>query len=337
MRLPISGGKLMDNEARLADEEGRICSLKRLDVLDSAPEQQFDKFTKLVQAVLDVPIAAVSLVDRERQWFKSIQGLDCRETPRSMAFCSHTIRSRDVLKVPDALLDPRFRNNPLVTGEPFIRAYLGAPLKTSDGYNLGSLCAIDRRARDFTQEQEALLTSFAALVVDELELRLLASRDGLTGVLTRRAFLAAAEAACAARSGDLSSLVVLDIDNFKGINDRYGHPAGDIVLREVATACRSALRAEDLMGRMGGEEFAVLLPGLHLDEACKVAERMRRTVTGLSFDLDLALRVTASFGIIDLDGRTLDAAMSIADTALYVAKRQGRNRCVTSESLADVA
>lgn len=103
-------------DAKLQDEAGRMAALKRYDVLDTPPEQPFDKITSLVKNVLGVPICAVSLVDRERQWFKSIQGLDVRETPRSISFCTHTIQAAEPLIVSDALEDPRFRSNPLVPG-----------------------------------------------------------------------------------------------------------------------------------------------------------------------------------------------------------------------------
>src|SRR5690349_6483011 len=173
-------------ESKLADEEGRLAALNRYEILDTPPEAPFEKITSLVQDVLQVPICAVSLVDREQQWFKSIQGLDTRRTPRSISFCTHTIRTDEALIVPDALHDPRFSANPLVLGEPHIRSYAGVPLQSPDGYNVGALCAIDVVPRTFSDAQLAILRSFATLVVDQLELRRIAVRDHLTGALTRR-------------------------------------------------------------------------------------------------------------------------------------------------------
>jgi GAF domain-containing protein len=181
------------SDCKLSDEQGRLAALNRYEVLDTGPEKPFDKITGLVQNVMNVSIAAVSLVDVQRQWFKSIQGLEVAETPRNVAFCHHTIQRREPMVVTDASLDPRFSDNPPVTGEPYIRAYTGVPSETPDGCNLGSLCAIDYRPRQFDAQQVAILTSFAKLVVDELELRQVASTDGLTGAPTRRGFMEAAD------------------------------------------------------------------------------------------------------------------------------------------------
>lgn len=162
---------LMGAAPKPADEAARLAVLRRYAVLDTDHDPSFDRIAMLVQRNLDVPIALVSLVDAERQWFKACIGLDGRETSRDVAFCAHAILASDVFEVPDALADPRFRDNPLVTGAPHIRAYLGAPLITEDNFKLGTLCAIDTRPREFTPAQIATLVDLAKLVVDELELR----------------------------------------------------------------------------------------------------------------------------------------------------------------------
>ena len=153
------------------NEIERISALKSYGVLDSAPDEAFDRITRLLAAQLDVPIALVSLVDEDRQWFKSRFGLDAEETPRDVAFCAHAICGDSIFAVPDALADPRFSDNPLVTETPGIRSYYGAPMRTADGYNLGSLCVIDMKPREFTDPQLRLLTDLAGVVVDLLELR----------------------------------------------------------------------------------------------------------------------------------------------------------------------
>ncbi|MDB5658257.1 MAG: diguanylate cyclase [Cypionkella sp.] len=136
-------------DRKLADEEGRLEALRRYDVLDTPPEAPFDRLTELVRSVLGVPIAAVTLVDAERQWFKSIAGLNACETSLEISFCAHAIKKREPLVISDATLDMRFAKNPLVTGDPWIRSYLGIPLETPDGYNVGALCAIDTKPRTF--------------------------------------------------------------------------------------------------------------------------------------------------------------------------------------------
>lgn len=318
------------------DEAGRIAALRRLCVLDSCSEERFDRITLLVRAVLDVPIAAVSLVDVDRQWFKSVQGLDRLDTPRSISFCDHTIRSDAAMAIKDTHRDARFSDNPLVASEPHIRAYLGAPLRTGDGYNVGALCAIDTRPRDFTAEQMTLLTTFAGLVVDELELRQLADRDHLTGALTRRAFLNRLERL--RRPEDRRSVLALfDLDHFKRINDRYGHPAGDEVLQRVAGACREQLRRGDALGRLGGEEFGLLLTDAGIEEAHDRIEIIRMTIAELQFRMACDLRVTASFGMVELDGKSSANAIAVADAALYTAKKTGRNRTMSAAGLLEAA
>ena len=169
------------------DEAERLEELRRFGVLDTPPERRFDRLTRLVAGLLDVPISLVSLVDSDRQWFKSKVGLAADETPRELAFCAHAILGDKVLIVPDAADDARFRDNPLVTGDPNIRFYAGAPLVTGAGKRVGTLCAIDRKPRELTAQQRSLLQELAAVVVDELELS--ASLHALaerTRQLTRR-------------------------------------------------------------------------------------------------------------------------------------------------------
>lgn len=324
---------VLEKDDKLQDEAGRLAALRRYQILDTPREGGFDKITALIRTVLDVPICAVTLIDRERQWFKSLQGLEAVETPRDVAFCDHTIRNRAPMIVPDATLDPRFAENPVVTEDPHIRSYLGVPLKTPDGYNLGALCVVDTKPHDFTEAQVALLNNFADLVMDELELRTIAHKDFLTGAATRRAFVDGTnhEMDRMMRTGHPSSLVLFDIDHFKRVNDTYGHAVGDSVLIAVATLCEQNLRPTDLLGRVGGEEFAILMPDTEIDNAIRATERLRLAIAEMDFIEAADLKITVSFGVTRFkQGLDFPGWLAQADEALYEAKRGGRNRTVAA-------
>ena len=163
-------------------EAGRLKLLHALEVLDTAAEPVFDRLTRLLSATLGMPIALISLIDSDRQWFKSRVGLDVRQTPRDISFCTIAIEQEHTMVVQDALNDPRFSSNPLVTSAPHIRFYAGAPIRSIEGYALGTLCAIDIKARVFTDEAQQILEDFAGLVSREFQMReaALLSRSHIT-------------------------------------------------------------------------------------------------------------------------------------------------------------
>jgi GAF domain-containing protein len=181
---------LIQNQDKEAE---RLEALHQCHILDTDPEEAFDDLTRLAAHICGVPISAVSLVDEHRQWFKSIQGLPVRETGRDVAFCAHTIGQPDLMVIPDAHEDRRFADNPLVTGDPNIRFYAGAPLVTADGHALGSLCVIDRVPRQLTPEQESALRLLARQATLQLEMarhtadqeRLIAERSQVEEALRR--------------------------------------------------------------------------------------------------------------------------------------------------------
>ena len=153
------------------NDAARVDALQKYAILDSEPEQAFDDLTLLASYVCQTPIALISLVDEDRQWFKAKVGISATETLRNIAFCSTAIQQRDVFVVPDALQDERFRTNPLVVSEPNIRFYAGAPLINEDGYALGTLCVIDRTPRNLAADQEAALKALSRLVLMQMEFR----------------------------------------------------------------------------------------------------------------------------------------------------------------------
>lgn len=165
-----------------SNDAARVAALEKYAILDSEPEQAFDDLAKLASYICKTPIALVSLVDGERQWFKSKLGLSASQTPRAVAICSTAIQQKEVFVVPDATKDERFQNNPLVVSEPHIRFYAGAPLINEEGYALGTLCVVDLVPREFDEEQKEALKTLGRLVLAQMEFRrnLILLREALT-------------------------------------------------------------------------------------------------------------------------------------------------------------
>lgn len=324
------------SDCNISGESERLKALYRLDVLDSKPEESFDRITRLAQSILRMPMVLISLVDRDRQWFKSRQGVAATEATRDNSFCTHTIRGAEPLIVNDAHVDPRFANSPLVVDEPHIRSYFGVPLRTREGYNVGMLCTMDTTVRQLSREQIDILRDLARLVVDELELRMVAAIDSLTGAMSRRYFRdqAKRDIAGARRHKTPLSCAVIDIDRFKSINDTHGHAAGDLALQRLVSICKSCLRRSDYVGRVGGDEFAAIFPDTPQASALEVAERLQYALSAEVIHLSSGnIRFTASIGIAAYTDPTkdLEDLLHRADQALYAAKSGGRNRVTCDE------
>ncbi|MEG2899959.1 MAG: PAS domain S-box protein, partial [Massilia sp.] len=201
-------------------EQARLAALAELQILDTPAETRFDRFTRLAAMTFDVPIALVSLIDAERQWFKSHHGLEASETPRSLSFCSHAVQARALLVIEDAAQDPRFAENPLVTGEPHIRFYAGQPVY-SDGEAVGTLCIIDRAPRRLNQEQRQVLADLAGLVEVEI--------NHLKAVTARML----AEQALKSLNTDLEARIVARTAE---LEDKVGQLSREVTQREAAEA-----------------------------------------------------------------------------------------------------
>lgn len=440
-----------DNEAE------RLDALRALNILDTDPEKHFDRLTDLAATVCDTPTALLTLIDKERQWFKSCFGFDTRETGLGSSFCVYVVDRGEMIVVEDATEDPRFQENPLVMGEPHIRFYAGAPLTTPDGVNIGTLCVIDYEPRSFGDDKQALLSALAGVASDlmnarrhslqvsyltsaleqadepvlitdgapldppgpkirwindafermsgydedalvgetprllqgpdtsretldrvrqaleagesiqvqtvnyrkdgtpyvaqwnaapvhtedgrvshwvsvqrdvtaqkrrEEQLRHEARHDDLTGLLRRRALEERIEAALEGEAAP-GSLLYIDLDRFKQVNDSLGHDAGDDLLRRVSDILRDEVRSSDVVARIGGDEFIVWLASVTgAEEASAVAERI-----GEALEQPFSLHgeevyVEASVGVLpDLSSYdTAEAALRDADAAMYRAK-----------------
>ncbi|MEO5965269.1 MAG: sensor domain-containing diguanylate cyclase [Candidatus Limnocylindrales bacterium] len=311
------------------DEAARLAQLRALALLDSYPEERFDRITRLAQRLFDVPIALVTLVDEDRQWFKSRQGLDVTETPREAAFCAHAILGEEVMQVPDSMTDERFATNPLVVGDPNIRFYAGCPIEGPGGAKLGTLCVIDREPRQLTDDEVNLLRDLAQMVEREIAAADLATGDDLTGLANRRGFdvIGARTLALCRNQLMTATLIYLDLDDFKEINDRLGHQAGDEALREFSAHLLSSFRGSDLIARVGGDEFAVLLINAPAPEPAIV--RLQSILATRNAAADARYSLLTSVGVAFFDPRaseTLEQLAARADAAMYLHKHAGQDR-----------
>lgn len=308
-----------------ANETERLLTLRGLRMLDTLPEERFDRITRLARRLFGVPIALISLVDAKRQWFKSRQGLDATETSREISFCAHAIADDQMLVVPDATTDERFADNPLVQGAPTIRFYAGCPVHAADGSPLGTLCLIDRQPRQLGAEDLALLRDLAAMVEDEINAAMTSMTDPLTGISNRLGFqtLGALALALNRRLGGPITMLVFDLDGFKAVNDELGHASGDLALVDFATTLVKTFRDADVIGRLGGDEFCVLATGATSAMAAPLA-RLAENLDRLDArPYRLAFSVGAALYAPDRHA-SLDALAADADREMYELKRQRR-------------
>ena len=324
----VASGARLETAVRFP---ARLAALVAEGLVAGGPEPVFDRFARVAARVADVPVALVSLVTEDRQYFAGMFGVaqpwaDARQTPLSHSFCQHVVANGAPLVVEDARSDPVLCSN-LAIVDLDVVAYAGFPIVTLDGHVLGSLCAIDDAPRTWDPAHLDALDDLAVLVGNEIERRSLLQRlatdartDALTGLLNRRAWDEALPVALrhAERLGHPLAVVIADVDHFKAYNDAHGHPAGDIALRELGARWSMHVRDIDVLARIGGEEFALLLPGCDAGAALAVAERLRG---------DMPAGLTVSAGVA-LWRAPLSAAelVGAADRALYRAKRDGRDR-----------
>lgn len=318
------------------DETMRQDAVDELELTTDHNSTNFDRITRLLGKLVGVPIAAFSVIDNDRQFFKSVQGLDVRETPRDVSFCGHAILQDEIMIVEDASADERFADNPLVVEDPSIRFYAGIPVSTPTGAKVGTLCAIDRKARKLTDADRQALTDLRGLLESELALRSVSVRDHLTELFNRRFFdeTVSKEWRRALRMSTPLGLMLIDIDRFKQYNDTLGHSAGDTALRKVAEVLAETGRREnDFVCRFGGEEFAAILPATDEAGCLKLAEAFRARVEALGIEHpaspDRVLTVSIGLAVAgSSDELALGYAkfLNVADGALYAAKRGGRNR-----------
>ena len=309
------------------DEQARLAMLRSLDILDTLPEERFDRVTRLAKRMFGVPTALVSLVDENRQWFKSCVGLDARETPRDISFCGHAILGDAVFIIPNALDDLRFADNPLVVNDPNVRFYAGCPLSVN-GYKLGTLCIIDVQPRSFGEEDIEAFKDLASMVERELAAVQLATRDELTKLSNRRGFMTLAQFSLnlCARQKLPAALVFMDLNKFKPINDLFGHAEGDVALAAFASQLKSAFRDSDLVGRLGGDEFVALLIGTSKQQAQVVIDRFIGSLSTYNQQAARGYDLSFSHGIVEFSSAkpsAIEQLLAEGDALMYEAKNAG--------------
>lgn len=308
------------------DEQARLKTLRSLGIMDTPPEERFDRLTRMAKRLFAVPIALVSLVDENRQWFKSCFGLSVSETSRDISFCGHAILGNDVFIIPDTLEDERFADNPLVLNDPYIRFYAGCPLSALNGRKLGTLCIIDQQPRHFTADDFEALKDLASMVEREFMAVQLATLDELTHISNRRGFMMLAHYSLhlCIRQKMSASLVFMDLDKFKPINDTFGHAEGDRALTAFAEQMKTACRDSDIFARLGGDEFAMLLVNTTKEQAESVVSRFRQSVEKYNQEAKRGYVISFSHGIVEFNPekhRTIDIMLADGDSLMYALKR----------------
>lgn len=360
---------LLNRDSDAKEDERRHQALLQLEILDTPAEAEFDDLVALASEICAVPISAITLIDSDRYWFKASVGLTTREIPFSYSFCKCTVDQRALLQVEDASQDERFKSHPLVLGDPNIRFYAGVPLYASEGIAIGTLCVIDNVPRSLSPSQTKALTILSHQVQARLEhraerikllqaqvlsdeataqlkqhnstltlaktqLKGLPTTDFLTGLLNRRAFEQRlhSEFTTALHKHRPLSVLVMDIDRFKNGNDKFGHVAGNDALCKIGHILHSLIRSGDAAARIGGEEFAIVLPETTLDQAVVVAQRLQELLR-LTADNKFP-PITLSIGIAGMQASAKDwqTLLLRADLAMHQAQLLGRDRFCLHEA-----
>ena len=332
----------MIQPATPTNESRKRSALQSLRLVDTLSEDRFDRITRIAARLFDVPIALVSLIDNQRQWFKAQHGREASETVRDISFCEHAILEEGALVVGDCRMDPRFADNPLVTGDPAIRFYAGHPIHAPDGSRIGTLCISDWRPRELSSGDLAALADLAGMVDREIALMDLATVDALTPLINRRGFFEIARrmlALCRRQRTIAATLIAMDLNGFKGINDTLGHAAGDDVLRRFGHMLKKHFRHSEVVARMGSDEFCVLASGANEMQMSNSMERFAHDFSKSELSIEHP-GLSWNCGLVEFDpdaGNDLEQLLHQADQRMSDAKVRLKRRSMKPDAFSRYA
>lgn len=327
----------------------KLASLHSFDPFYTPLEERFERITRLARRALAVPVAAITIVKDDRQWFKSVTGWQVTELPMSKSLCSEVIEKGEQIVVDDTLNDLYLMSNPLVCNGPKFRFYAGYAIKDATGDTIGSFCVMDVKPRETDSQFQTALADLGYMAQRELfaselnnaqsaliaklgESRRQAMFDSLTRLWNRRGGMDLLNAAMheAAKFDHNLGLCLADIDHFKSVNDRFGHQVGDQVLRKVASAIVATVRPQDVVCRYGGEEFMIIVRDVDARACFAIANRICANIRELPIRTrEAAVPTAISVGIAMRekgDDVSVEQLIAKADKALYVSKDKGRDR-----------
>lgn len=329
----------------------RIAAIPESDYFCTPIEERFERITRVARHALRVPVAAVTLINGDRQWFKSVCGWPVSELPLDSTLCQVTLSEGKLTTINDTMAEPRTRGIPLVSEVPRFRAYAGYPIRDQYSHIIGTFCVFDTKPRPFSQEDCGALIDLAFMAQRELMSEQLMSAhlqlasklgisrreamiDPLTRLWNRRGAMVMMDAAIEEACSKATPLAValMDLDEFKPINDNYGHQVGDEVLRKAASRLIRNIRMSDVVCRIGGDEFLLLMNDAGTAAASQVADRLRRCIADtpiMTRHVPVEASISIGYTVFESDEPVeVETLLERADSALIQAKTGGRNRVV---------
>ena len=304
------------------NEQERIKFVKSLGLLNTPPEERFDRYTRFARQLMGVPIAYVSIMGEDTQWFKSAQGIEAKASAREDSLCTHTIVESQKMVINDTLDDERFSSNPFVKGEPYVRFYAGVKLNV-DGICVGTLCVCDTKPRYPSDDELNHLVELAGLLEDEFQAHARSTTDPLTGLSNRQGFSAIGShvLALCLRSERAATLMYVRLDDFRTMNEEFGREAGDQVLIDIGQLLGNEFRNSDVIARVGACDFFMLLTGTDSTQLDKPVQNLAKAIR--EENINLPFNLGYRLGAVEYDPdvhSSIEALMLKADESMSQAQ-----------------